>query len=284
VSNQQKIPVSVLILTLNEAANIDRCLAALSFSDDIVVLDSFSSDDTVQRAESVGARTFQRAFDNFASQRNFALDNIEFSHNWVLHLDADEVITAELRDEIAKTISNPDFPAYRIASRLMFMGQWLRHSGMYPVYQVRLGRKDTLRFEQVGHGQREVLGPDQVGTLKSAYLHYGFSKGMDDWIERHNRYSSDEALEGFEKRSIEEGAYIRLFSRYKTERRRAMKRLSERLPFRPLARFLYMYFLKLGFLDGRAGWSYCRLMAMYEYWIILKQRELGEAHRNRMER
>ena len=128
-----------------------------------------------------------------------------------------------------------------------------------------------------------MLSPDQVGTLKNTYLHYGFSKGIADWIERHNRYSSDEALDGFEKRATEK-AYIGLFSTDKTERRRALKRLSERLPFRPLARFLYMYFLKLGFLDGRAGWSYCRLMAMYEYWIVLKQRELCEAHRYRMDK
>ena len=127
------------------------------------------------------------------AQRNYALDTIGFKHDWVLHLDADEVVTAALRDEIALAIADSRFSAYRIASRLMFMGRWLRFSGMYPSYQVRLGRKDSLRFDQVGHGQRESLGAGQVGTLKNPYLHYGFSKGLADWIERHNRYSTDEA-------------------------------------------------------------------------------------------
>jgi glycosyltransferase involved in cell wall biosynthesis len=284
MSEVGKIPVSVLILTLNEATNIERCLAALSFSDDIVVLDSYSSDDTVQLAEAAGARTFQREFDDFASQRNFALDNIDFEHDWVLHLDADEVVTPEVRDEIASTISNPHFAAYRMTSKLIFGDSWLRYSGMFPVYQVRLGRKDALRFEQVGHGQRESLNADQVGTLKSAYLHYGFSKGMADWIERHNRYSSDEAGHHF-KDSLSAGSAIGgLFSLDRTERRRAVKQLVGNLPFRPFARFLYMYVLKLGFLDGRAGWTYCRLMAMYEYWINLKRQERLSDHSKPFER
>jgi glycosyltransferase involved in cell wall biosynthesis len=249
-----------------------------------VVLDSFSADKTVEFAKSAGARVLQREFDSFAGQRNFALENIEFKYDWVLHLDADEVITPELRDEIAETISNPQFVAYRIASRLMLNDRWLRFSGMYPVYQVRLGRKDSLHFEQIGHGQRETLGYEQIGTLKNNYLHYGFSKGMADWIERHNRYSSDEAQDTYASRPAEKRAITGLFSLDTTERRRVLKRLSGRLPFRPLARFLYMYLLKLGFLDGRAGWTYCRLMAMYEYWIVLKQRELSSGRQNRDER
>ena len=129
--------------------------------DDIVVLDSYSTDQTVQVAESLGARTYQRTFDNFAGQRNFAFDNIEFSNDWILHLDADEVLTDELCAEIRRVIEDPDLDAYRVPSRLMFMGRWLRYSGMYPTYQVRLGRKTVLRFAQVGHGQREDRTPGE---------------------------------------------------------------------------------------------------------------------------
>ena len=153
----------------------------------------------------------------------------------------------------------------------MFRGRWLRYSGMYPTYQVRLGKKESLRFAQVGHGQRESLPAERIGTLKEPYLHYGFSKGLADWIERHNRYSSDEAKENLNQAAVTPS---RLFSPDRTERRRALKALSVRLPFRPLLRFLYMYMLRLGFLDGRTGWTYCRLMAMYENWIVLKEREL----------
>jgi glycosyltransferase involved in cell wall biosynthesis len=269
------VPVSVLILTLNEELNIQACLSALRGFDDILVLDSFSTDRTVQIAEAMGARTHRRAFDNFAGQRNFALEQLGFKHEWVLHLDADEVLTAELRDEIQRAIQNPACDAYRVPSRLMFLGQWLRYSGMYPTYQVRLGRKDKLRFVQVGHGQRETLDPQRIGTLKNAYLHHSFSKGLPDWFERHNRYSTDEAREAVARRQDgREIDWIGLASLEPTRRRRAFKDLSAVLPFRPLLRFLYMYVLRLGFLDGRAGWTYCRMLAIYEFMIVAKTREM----------
>jgi len=277
---KSKLPVSVLILTLNEQENIARCMQSVSWSDDIVVLDSFSSDDTVEIAAAAGARTLQRAFDNFAGQRNYALETIAFQHDWVLHLDADEVVTVALREEIADAITDPRFSAYRIASKLIFMNRWLRFSGMYPTYQVRLGRKDSLRFDQVGHGQRESLPAGQVGTLKNPYSHYGFSKGLADWIERHNRYSTDEARFEVQARGTGNVRFRDLFSPGdRTRRRRALKALAARLPFRPLLRFVYMYVLRLGFLDGRPGFIYCRLLAMYEYWIVLKVRELKKASR-----
>ena len=270
--------MSVLILTLNESHNIVRCINSVSWSDDILVLDSHSADDTPDKAAELGARVYQRTFDSFADQRNYAIDTIGFKHDWVLHLDADEVVTAELRDEIGVVILRDDFSAYRIASRLMFMGKWLRYSGMYPIYQVRLGRKDALRFRQVGHGQREALEAVRVGTLKSPYLHFGFSRGIADWIERHNRYSSDEAKYGMQILQAGDGVFAGLLDfTDPVRRRRALKQLSVRLPCRPLLRFLYMYFLKLGFLDGHAGLVYCRLMSMYEYWTVIKMHEPRES-------
>jgi hypothetical protein len=181
-------------------------------------------------------------------------------------------VTPALRDEIAQAIEDAQFGAYRIASKLIFHGQWLRFSGMYPTYQVRLGRLGELRFKQVGHGQREKIDSHRVGTLQEPYLHFGFSRGLADWIERHNRYSTDEASENV---SSERVGFRCLLASDRTERRRALKALSARLPFRPALRFLYMYMIRLGFLDGRAGWTYCRLLAMYERWIVWKERELS---------
>jgi glycosyltransferase involved in cell wall biosynthesis len=269
-----QMPVSVLILTLNEEVNLQRCIEAVRWSDDIVVLDSHSTDGTVGLAGRLGARVYQRAFDDFASQRNDALDKINFKHDWVLHLDADEVMTDELREEMNIAIRNRRYSAYRIAGKLIFNDKWLRYSGMYPVYQVRLGRKDLLRFRQAGHGQREAIDPDLVGTLKKAYLHYGFSKGLSDWVERHNRYSTADAhqnLSGFRDGTANLSG---LLSSDQTVRRRALKVLATRLPFRSFLRFFYMYLLKMGFLDGKAGWAYCRMMAMFEYWTVLKEREI----------
>jgi len=277
INKSARIPVSVLILTLNEEINMARCIAALDWSDDIVVLDSFSTDATRKIAAELGARVFERPFDSFAEQRNFALDNIKFKHSWILHLDADEVVTGELRDELANAVAEGLFKAFKIPSKLIFQDKWLRYSGMYPCYQVRLGHIDALRFEQSGHGQRESLTMSEVGTLRNPYLHFGFSKGLSDWIERHNRYSSDEAQLALSLTKEDLPGWVSLLmTGDKTVRRRILKAKVANWPFRASLRFVYMYVIKFGFLDGRKGFTYCRLLAMYEYWIELKLRELRQ--------
>ena len=272
-----KAPVSVLILTYNEEANLPRCLDGVAWADDVLVLDSFSTDQTVEVARQLGARVLQRRFDTFAGQRNYGIDEGDLRHEWVLHLDADEVVPADLRDELVGIVAEGGHPAYRVASKMMFQGQWLRRSGMYPAYQVRFGRRDRLRFTQVGHGQRETLPPEEVGTLRHALEHYSFSKGLHDWFAKHNRYSSDEAAEalGGEVPSLDWRA---LASGDRTRRRRALKALAARLPFRPGLRFAYMYLLRGGFLDGRAGYTYCRLLSTYEFMTVVKERELKRAY------
>ena len=127
---------------------------------------------------------YQRQFDNFAGQRNFALINLEFKHKWVFHLDADEIITDELKSEMEREIENTKVDAFRVPSKMIMLGKWLRFSGMYPAYQVRLGRVGVLRFKQVGHGQREDIDASRVGTLENPYLHYSFSKGFEDWFTK----------------------------------------------------------------------------------------------------
>ena len=267
--------ISVLLLTLNEAANLPACMAALAWADDVVVLDSFSQDETLAVAVRLGARIYQRAFDDFAGQRNYALDQIPFQHEWVLHLDADEIVTPALRAEMEAAVAAGRYDAWRVPSKMMFMGRWLRYSGLYPSYQVRLGHRDRFRFKQVGHGQREDLAPERIGTLTEPYLHYSFSKGLSDWVDKHNRYASAEAREAVRLLASGGGLdWAGLVAREPTRRRRALKALSIRLPLRPLLRFLYMYVLRRGFLDGRAGLTYCRLLAIYEYLIVLKTREL----------
>ncbi len=266
--------VSVLILTLNEEANLPSCLAALDWCDDIIVLDSFSRDQTLSIAQDKNARVFQREFDNFAAQRNWALETVNFSYDWVLHLDADEIVSEELHREIELAVHAQDFDAFKIPSKMIFQGRWLRYAGMYPSYQVRLTRRAGFRFKQVGHGQKEDHDSSSIGTLESPYLHYSFSKGIDDWFARHNRYSSEEALELLAQR---QGAVSfrpgNLFTRDSYQRRQALKKIIVRLPFRPLIRFFYMYIYRRGFLDGTAGFHYCCLLVIYEYMISLKLAE-----------
>jgi glycosyltransferase involved in cell wall biosynthesis len=269
--------VSVLILAHNEEKNLPRCLGAVRWCADVVVIDDFSTDRTMEVAGSFGARVVQRAFDDFASQRNFALDNLTFRHEWVLHLDADEVVTPELRGEIEATLPGSAYDAFRVPSKMIFEGKWLKHAATYPTYQVRLGRKPALRFIQVGHGQREQLDSERIGTLREPYLHFPFSKGLEEWFEKHDRYSTEDAKEGLARRRSGRISLRPLFSRDATHRRRALKDLSVWLPMRPTLRFLYLLVLRKGFLDGRPGLIYCHLMARYERVIVQKMRRFESA-------
>jgi glycosyltransferase involved in cell wall biosynthesis len=273
--------ISVVILTLNEELNLPRCLQAISWCDDILIVDSFSSDATLKIAAKHGARVVQRAFDNFAGQRNFALEHCELKYEWTFHLDADEVITPDLSAEILGCTAATDKDAYRVSSKLMFHGKFLRHAGLFPWYQVRLGRRGKLRFVQVGHGQREQLPPDTIGTLKNSLLHFPFEKGLDDWIEKHNRYSTAEARQNVCGYADDDFAIADLLSTSIDRRRRAAKKIFRWLPFRPTIRFIYMYLLRGGILDGKAGFTYCRLLAWYEWLIVLKEREIGARPRDK---
>lgn len=261
-------------MTLNEAENLERCLQSVSWSDDIVVLDSGSVDRTQEIAQRYGVRLIQRPFTSERDQRTYAIRNIEFKHPWVYNPDADEVTTQDLRDEMLGVVDDPSRTevAYRVRFKTMFMGRWLRYSSLYPTWVVRLFRPERLDFERSVNLEYRVDGRE--GRLSSHFLHYSFNNGFHAWIEKHNRYSSGEAAETMRELLACPLDWTGLFDwRDPVRRRRAIKLASMRLPFRPTLRFVYMYFLRLGFLDGFPGITYCRLLAIYEYFIVLKVRE-----------
>jgi hypothetical protein len=267
------MPYSVLILTGNEAANIGRCIESLPGCDDIVVVDSYSTDDTVEQARSRGTRVFQRSFDTFASQRNWGVDSCQLKYPWVLHLDADECMTPALHEEIESIVAADTHSAYFIANKLMFMGRWIRHASMYPFYQARLLKRGESEFQQIGHGQILGRADRGTGTLREPYIHHNFSRGVSDWVERHNRYSTDEAKRLNAPVASPEAAGAAGVQ----SQQQLLKRLAARLPCRPLIRFGYLYVIRGGFLDGRAGFDYCVLMSFYDYLTRLKARELRMA-------
>jgi glycosyltransferase involved in cell wall biosynthesis len=273
---QSETPVSVVILAKNEAVNIRRCIEAVNWwCDDILVVDDHSTDDTVKIAESCGARVVNHEFASFAAQRNWAMVNCEFRHDWILHLDADEVGTVEFHRGVQQAVqlASQQCSAFKLCRKTMLMGQWLKYSDGFPVWIMRLVRRGAAEFEDSGHG--EVAVPDvdgDVREIREPFCHFAFSKGLSNWIERHNRYSSCEAaLEAEHARRIR---WSGLLSRDKAMRRYEQRKLSRQLPFRPTLRFLYQYVLKFGFLDGRAGWEFSRMMATYEGWIVAKRNEL----------
>lgn len=257
---------SVIILTLNEARNLPRCLASVQPCDDIVVLDSGSTDGTPEIACRQGARVFTRPFDNFAGQRNFSRDNISFKSEWVFHLDADELMTPELHDECSRVALARDVAhdGWLVAPKMFFQGRWIPHCTDFPAYQARFVHARRFEFVQVGHGQREAPHM-RMGRLQSNYLHDLSADGIDAWLAKHRRYARAEAASG--RRSGHALHWHELLHRDALVRRRALKRLSQRLPCRPQIRFVYQYILRGGLLDGLPGYRYCRLLMQYERFI-----------------
>lgn len=262
-------PVSVVILTLDEEINIRDCLASCAWSDDVHVLDSGSKDRTVELAREAGAGTHFNRFESFGTQRNWAIDRIPLRHDWVFHLDADERFTPELVHEIAATLAaNPAEAGFYVANQMIFMGSWIKRASGYPAYQMRLFHKARMRFADHGHGQREETA-GTVGTLRNPYVHHNFSKGLDDWFERHNRYSTRE-VEQILREGGEAVGLGGLFSGDGMVRRRTLKRLASRAPLRAQLRWLHTVVVKGAWLDGRAGLRYASLLSVYERMIALK--------------
>lgn len=267
---------SIYILTHNEEIDIAACIDSALLSDDVIVVDSFSTDRTVEIASCYPVRVIQHQFESHGKQRTWMLEEITTKHEWVYILEADERMTSELFAECLKAIQSQKAIGYYVAERVIFMGKWIRRSTQYPRYQMRLFHKEKVWFTDYGHTEREVC-EGVTDFLKQTYPHYTCSKGLSRWIDKHNRYSTDEANETL--RQLEKGKINwrdLFFGDSEVEKRRALKDLSLRLPFRPLFRWVYMYFILGGILDGRAGFAWCTLQAFYEYLILLKIEEMKE--------
>ncbi len=270
--------ISILILTRNEQDNITACIDSVSWSDDIHVFDSYSTDQTVEIAKARGAKVTQRHFDNWASHQNWALANLPFTHPWVFYIDADERMTPGLRGSILTAVEllagHAVAPvSFRVRRRDFFMGRWLKHVQATSYYQ-RLFRPECMRYERLVNPVSIANGP--VGQVEGYLDHFPFTKGVSHWVERHNHYSTFEAQQIIQNRK--EGRRFSVsaafFGKDFHERRYHQKELLYRLPLRPVVKFLLLYFARLGFLDGRPGFTYCVLQSIYEYLIVLKTREI----------
>jgi glycosyltransferase involved in cell wall biosynthesis len=265
--------ISVLVLTKNEEQDLPGCLASVSWSDDVQVLDSMSADRTVEIAREYGAQVTQRAFDNWAAHQNWALANLRFRHPWVFYIDADERVTPALRESMLAAVRMPgEMVAFRVERRDFLMGTWLRHVQVSAFY-MRLFRPEKMRYERLVNPVSLPDGP--VGTVSGYLDHFPFSKGISQWITRHNSYSTLEAQQILaNRRGVPEASVMAaLFEKDFHRRRYHQKEIFYRLPGRPFAKFLLLYFVKLGFLDGHAGLTYSVLQSIYEYFIVLKTRE-----------
>lgn len=264
--------ISTIILTKNEETDLPHCLRSLAWCDDIHIVDSGSVDSTVSVAQSFFANVYVHPFESFGQQRNWALQNCNLKHRWVLFLDADEETPSGFVTDLTQSISNasPEVAGFYCCWKMMFLGTWLRRTDSFPKWQFRVVQVGRGSFTDFGHGQKEGEISGTLSYLRTPYLHFPLRKGIAHWIDRHNRYSSLEAAARL-------NAKVRLrdiLSRHGSKRNQALKPLVSRLPGWPIFRFLQMYLLKLGVLEGRAGLIYSVNMAYYEFLIRAKISEL----------
>ena len=271
----EPVPISAVVLSHNEAANLPRCLRALRDCAEIVVVDDGSTDDSPRIAAECGARVVVHPFATFADQRNWAMDQAGLRHGWVLHLDADEVVTPALLEEIRRGLPSLSSAAAGFLARKVMLGRkWLRFSADYPVFVPRLIHRQGPRYAMRGHGETLAAVPESAVYFAEPLLHYNFSKGWAEWRARHLRYAAAEAAR---IRSAAPAVSFRaLAAKDRSIRRAALRALSYRLPGRPALRFLYAYLLRLGFLDGKEGWMFCCAMASYERMIDAALRQPPE--------
>jgi glycosyltransferase involved in cell wall biosynthesis len=266
------LPVSVIVLTKNEEENLPKMIPSLPWCDDLHVVDSVSSDQTLAVARSLGAQTWSNPFRGFGDQRNWALANCSIKHPWVLFLDADEKSTPAFASAMAAAITSApnEVAGFYCCWKMIVEEVWLKRCDGFPKWQFRLMRKGRANFADFGHGQKENEIQGELRYLKEPYEHRPLSKGWADWLDRHNGYSTKEARERvdlvFHPREV--------FSSHKPIRNRALKAFVSRVPGWPLIRFAIPYFLKTGFLEGRVGFTYCLNLAYYEYLIQIKMREI----------
>lgn len=277
--------LSVVILTHNEELNIAQALDSVrGWASEIFILDSLSSDRTLEIARQYGCHIAEKKFENFANQRNHALEGLPIRSEWVLFLDADEWLPAALKNEISALIAtDPQENGFYIGRRLLWMGRWIRR-GYYPSWILRLFRRGKARCEDRAVNEHLIVD-GATGRLRNDFMHED-RKGVTDWIAKHNDYATREALEIFNTRQAPNYQEIdaRLFGTQSERRRWLRLKIWNRLPplIRPFAYFFYRYVLQGGFLDGRAAFVFHFLHALwYPMLIDIKYLELKMQGRSR---
>jgi glycosyltransferase involved in cell wall biosynthesis len=272
-------PVSVVILTLNEEENIEYCLKSVfDWTDDIIIVDSFSKDSTIDIAKKYSPKIYQIEEGHWARIRNWVLKNIPTKYEWVLFLDADERLTEEIKQEISLVLKRDvEENGFYIKRRFIFLGRWLKHGGMYTEV-LRLFRKTSVKYLEFGDSEYAVV-KGKVGHLKNDIIHED-RKGISKWIEKHIKISEREAKRIVEKQS----ANLALLGKNSEIEGKGRVRLRvevwDKIPLllRPFLLFFYTYFLKLGFLDGVEGLVYHLFWSFwYRLLVYIRVRELKAA-------
>jgi glycosyltransferase involved in cell wall biosynthesis len=265
--------VSVLIPTYNEEDNLPDCLRSASWADQVIVVDSYSSDDTLAIANKFTEDVYQHEYVNSATQKNWALQNLPIKGNWVFILDADERIPAELADEIQRLLARDDerLVGYFVNRRDFCFGRWIRHAGMYPNWNLRLFRRGSARYEEKEVDADVAVTGGEVGYLKHPMDHMRFPT-ISSFMKMVDRYSTWDALETIKQEH--DDTAVPADSSFNQLLKRCAKSCFRALPAKWVWLFGYLYIARLGFLDGRAGLTLCLLYAFRQFLADAKIWEL----------
>lgn len=260
---------TVILLSFNSEDTLGATLTrARQVSDEIFVVDSFSSDGTVALAESFGAKVVQHAFENYGAQRNWAIDNLPATGRWQLHLDADEVMDDELVAAIQALPEQTPHAGYFVPRYVKFLGRVMRHGGMSPTWHLRLFLTGVGRCEDRKYDQHYMLtGPGTTGQLPGVMID-DIAMSISEWTARHNRWADGEVAEMDAKN--EAGRLVADAKGNPAQRKRALREKYNNLPLfvRPFLLFGYRYFVKLGFLDGTEGFIFWVLQTFWFRFLI----------------
>jgi glycosyltransferase involved in cell wall biosynthesis len=267
-----KLPLSIIVPVKNEAKNLADCLASVTWADEVFVVDSHSNDGTQPLAESLGARVVQFDYNGgWPKKKNWAIANLPLRNEWVMILDADERVTPALEREIGDAIQRPGIDGYYIRWKFMFLGRWMKHSWSHG-WMLRLFRRGTGQYEDLGmRGEggwdnevhENIVVAGRTGRLQELLLHES-NQDLAYWIRKQNEFSTWNAAR--RRQQLAEGfpRMAALFSSDPLQRRKWLKAVYLRLPGKPIWMFVYLYLLKFGFLDGKAGLYFCALRAAHE--------------------
>ncbi len=263
--------ITAIVLTYNEEKNIEGCITSIkNLVERVVVIDSFSTDNTVQKAEELGAEVYEHTFENQAKQFIWGMQNIDITTQWVLRLDADERISSEAAEEIQNlTEENTDTDINGILVRfsVKFLGKELKHGGIYPFCKLAVFKKDKAHMEERNMDEHIVLDEGRYVSVKSDSKHEDF-KDLTAWIDKHNKYASREVMDYFARKEQAE-THKNLNISAKIKRFVKMK-IYYNLPMGTRAHlyFIYRYYFKLGFLDGKEGKIFCFLQAYWYRFLV----------------
>lgn len=261
--------ITVIILTKNEEANIERCINAIKGRiNNIIIVDSYSDDNTVAIAKKLGVTIYQHEFKNYAVQFNYAIDNLNIKTKWIFRLDADEVVTPELLDEIEikiKEHNDDNVNGFLMKYKVIFMGKFLKHGGCYPFVKMTVFKTENGRFEERDFGEHIVLNSGKYEIFDNDCLHYDF-KDINSFVNKHNWYATREMNDFFAREKMNQKELYQKANIIKKLRDNVYYKMP--LFLRAKLFYLYKYYIKLGFLDGKEGKIYAFIQTYFYRFIV----------------